>query len=197
VPALSGIATDRYWRISGRGLKGECTVEFDSTPGRPPDGPGLPPRLAEVLAGMAPGALANMAPAAVADIAEVIGLHREFPWWAVWLPDGRRRWIAVRPASARAPGPDLPMIWVHADAAAALADRMRAADGQLAPAVNGEAAKVEMGADDEAAREEPEADTPPAELETQEGTKPERGRPRRWWMRCSLHPRRRRRFPSR
>jgi hypothetical protein len=65
------------------------------------------------------------------DIAEVIGLHREFPAWAVWLPHDRRQWIAARPASSRAPGPDLPMIWAQATSATALADQMRAADAQL------------------------------------------------------------------
>jgi len=49
----------------------------------------------------------------------------------VWLPYRGRRWTAVRPASARAPGPDLPMIWVQAVTAAELAARMRGADAQL------------------------------------------------------------------
>lgn len=85
----------------------------------------IPPQLAEALAGIDPEALR--------DIADVIVLHRDFPAWAVWLPDGRRPWIAVRPASGRAPGPDLPMIWVQASTAAALADQIRAADAQLTP----------------------------------------------------------------
>lgn len=65
-------------------------------------------------------------------IAEVIMLHREFPAWAVWLPAQRRSWTAVRPASARTPGPGLPMVWVHAATSADLADRMRVMDAQLA-----------------------------------------------------------------
>jgi len=100
-------------------------MESRSAPAGREAGDGFPSLLAEALAGVAPAALL--------DIAEVIGLHREFPAWAVWLPDGRRRWIAVRPASSRAAGPDLPMIWVKAPTAVDLADQMRAADAQLAP----------------------------------------------------------------
>ena len=66
-------------------------------------------------------------------LAEVIVLHRQFPAWAVWLPLAGREWVAVRPASARAPGPDLPLLWARADTATGLADRMRRADGQLSP----------------------------------------------------------------
>src|SRR5579871_6644756 len=77
------------------------------------------------------GALAGLGPEAGQAIAEVIVLYREFPDWAVWLPDGGRPWTAVRPASARAPGPDLPMIWVSAATAAELTGRMRRADAQL------------------------------------------------------------------
>jgi len=64
-------------------------------------------------------------------IGQVIALYREFPAWAVWLPYRGRPWMAVRPASARAPGPDLPMIWVRAGTAAVIcpdAGRGRAAD---------------------------------------------------------------------
>ena len=99
-------------------------MESRSAPAGREAGDGVPPLPAEALAGVAA--------AAVRDIIEVIGLHREFPAWAVWLPDGRRRWIAVRPASSRAARPDLPMIWVQAATAADLADQMRAADAQLA-----------------------------------------------------------------
>lgn len=79
-----------------------------------------------------PEALAGLVTDARQMIAEVIMLHREFPAWAVWLPGQGLSWAAVRPASARAPGPDLPMVWVHAATPADLADRMRAVDGQLA-----------------------------------------------------------------
>lgn len=65
-------------------------------------------------------------------VAEIIVLYREFPAWAVWLPYRGRAWAAVRPASARPPGPDLPMVWVHAATSTELADRMRAVDSQLA-----------------------------------------------------------------
>jgi hypothetical protein len=99
-------------------------VESGSTP-TGQEGEEIPLRLVEALAGIAPRALQ--------DIAEVIVLHREFSAWAVWLPDRGRHWAAVRPASARAPGPDLPMIWVHAVTAAELTERMRRADAQLTP----------------------------------------------------------------
>jgi hypothetical protein len=65
-------------------------------------------------------------------MAEVISLYREFPAWAVWLPSAGRSWTAVRPASGRAPGPELPMVWVHAGTAAQLAERMRRVEQQLA-----------------------------------------------------------------
>jgi hypothetical protein len=83
----------------------------------------VPSFLLEVLAGLDSGASQMMA--------EVIGLYREFPSWAVWLPSAGRSWTAVRPASGRAPGPELPMAWVHAGTAAQLADRMRRVEEQL------------------------------------------------------------------
>lgn len=87
------------------------------------EGPGVSPLLAEALAGLGPeGGQA---------IVQVIGLYRELPAWAVWPPDGERPWTAVRPASARAPGPGLPMIWATAPTAGDLAGRMRRADAQL------------------------------------------------------------------
>jgi hypothetical protein len=100
-------------------------VESDSVPAGRGDEHGISPQLLEALAGLGPGDRQA--------ISQVIVLYREFPAWAVWLPYRGRRWTAVRPASARAPGPDLPMIWVHADTAAELAARMRSADAQLAP----------------------------------------------------------------
>jgi hypothetical protein len=96
-------------------------VERESGTPERDDGHALPP---ETLAGM--GSDARQV------IAEVIVLHREFPAWAVWLPGQGRAWTAVRPASARAPGPDLPMIWVHAATSSELADRMQAMEAQLA-----------------------------------------------------------------
>jgi hypothetical protein len=65
--------------------------------------------------------------------AEATALHREFPEWAVWLPNGGRPWIAVRPASQRAPAPEVPMIWVQAINVAELTEQMRRADTQLLP----------------------------------------------------------------
>ena len=78
-------------------------------------------------------ALARLKPQARRAIAQVIVLQSEFPAWAVWLPHRGRSWTAVRPASARAPSADLPMIWVHAATPAELADRMRDVDAQVAP----------------------------------------------------------------
>ena len=59
-------------------------------------------------------------PEALQVIAEVIVLNREYPQWALWLPHSGRPWIAVRPASARVPGPELPMIWVRGGSAAVI-----------------------------------------------------------------------------
>jgi len=106
-------------------MKGEHAVESDSGPAGREDEHGISPSLLEALAGLGPEDRQA--------ITEVIALYREFPAWAVWLPHGARQWTAVRPASARAPGPDLPMIWVHAATPAELADRMRGVDGQLTP----------------------------------------------------------------
>jgi hypothetical protein len=100
-------------------------VESDSNRSGPDGEDGISPSLAEALAGLDPESRQV--------ISEVIALHREFPAWAVWLPHGGRPWIAVRPASARVPGPDLPMIWTAGSTVAELAARMRGADGQLAP----------------------------------------------------------------
>jgi len=98
-------------------------VESDSAPAGRGDGHGIEPPLLEALAGLDPEARQA--------VSEVVVLYREFPAWAVWLPHGGRQWTAVRPASARAPGPDLPMIWVHAATPAELAGRMRGVDAQL------------------------------------------------------------------
>ena len=100
-------------------------MEQESTPRGHGGEDGISPPLAEALAGL--DAEARSA------ISQVIVLHREFPAWAVWLPRGGRPWAAVRPASARAPGPDLPMIWVQAGTTEELAARMRSADAQLTP----------------------------------------------------------------
>jgi hypothetical protein len=98
-------------------------VGCDSAPAGQDDGSGVSPLPA--------GALGGLGPEAGQAVAQVIGLYREFPAWAVWLPDGGRPWTAVRPASARVPGPELQMTWVSAATAADLAGRMRRADAQL------------------------------------------------------------------
>jgi hypothetical protein len=100
-------------------------VEGDSTPAGQEGEHEIAPELVEALAGLDSGA--------GHAIAQVIVLHREFPAWAVWLPHRGRDWIAVRPASARVPRPELPMIWVRAGSAADLGARMRRADAALSP----------------------------------------------------------------
>ena len=100
-------------------------MESDSPPAGQEGERGIWPSLAEALAGLDPEARQAMI--------EVIVLHREFPAWAVWLPHGGRPWVAVRPASARVPGPDLPMIWTTAPTAAELAIRMESVNAQLSP----------------------------------------------------------------
>ncbi|MGH3221471.1 MAG: hypothetical protein ACRDPY_22720 [Streptosporangiaceae bacterium] len=100
-------------------------MESDSAPAGRGDGHRIEQPLLEALAGLDPEARQA--------VSEVVVLSREFPAWAVWLPHGGRQWTAVRPASARAPGPDLPMIWVHAATAEELTERMQRADAQLSP----------------------------------------------------------------
>jgi hypothetical protein len=98
-------------------------VEGDDAPGRQEGEDWISP-LREELAGVAPDDREA--------IIQLIALYREFPVWAVWRPYRGHGWIAVRPASSRAPGPDLPMVWVHGQNAAELSRRMSAVDGQLA-----------------------------------------------------------------
>jgi len=100
-------------------------VERDSSPAGQEDEHGISAPLLEALAGLGPEARQA--------VIQVIVLLREFPAWAAWPPRRERSWTAVRPASARAPGADLPMVWVQAVSAAELADRMRGVDAQLAP----------------------------------------------------------------
>jgi hypothetical protein len=99
-------------------------VEGERVPCGRDEGDEAPVFPLEVLAGLDAGARQVMA--------EVIGLYREFPSWAVWLPSLGRSWTAVRPASGRAPGPELPMVWAQAGTAAGLAERMRRVEEQLA-----------------------------------------------------------------
>ena len=66
-------------------------------------------------------------------LAEVAGLYRDHPRWAVWLPVAGGEWAAVRPAASRPPGPEVPMLWVHAGTAADLGRRMSRADAGLSP----------------------------------------------------------------
>ena len=70
-------------------------------------------------------------------LAEAAILLRDHPRWAVWLPASDHDWTAVRPASSRPPGPEVPMLWVHAGTAGELARMMRAADAQLSPGTAG------------------------------------------------------------
>lgn len=73
---------------------------------------------------------------AVADasmVAEAVTLHRDHRRWAVWLPAAGGEWAAARPVSLRAPGPEVPMLWVRADSAQELGAAMQQADGWLSP----------------------------------------------------------------
>ena len=98
-------------------------MDRESSPRGHEDDYGISALLLETLAGL--DTEARQA------VTEFVVLHREFPAWAMWPPYRGRAWTAVRPASARAPGPDLPMVWVHAATSAELADRMRGVDAQL------------------------------------------------------------------
>ena len=64
-------------------------------------------------------------------VAEAGVLLYEHPRWAVWLPTVGGEWVAVRPAGARAPGKEMPMVWVRAGTAGELAAQMARADGAL------------------------------------------------------------------
>lgn len=66
-------------------------------------------------------------------LAEIVWLHLDHPLWAVWLPVDGRGWTAVRPAGSRPPGPEVPLLWVHATTAAQLDVRMHSADARLSP----------------------------------------------------------------
>jgi hypothetical protein len=103
----------------------DIAVERDSDPAGREGEHGISPQLLAALAGL--DAEASQAMAAI------IGLYREFSAWAVWLPSANRAWTAVRPASGRVPGPELPMIWVHAATSVELAERMHGVDTQLTP----------------------------------------------------------------
>lgn len=97
-------------------------MDRDSSPAERDDQPGLPPLFPQTAS--EPGANAS-------TLIEVVALHQEFSAWAVWLPWRGGCWTAVRPASSRAPGPDLPMVWLRAATSAELAADMRRVDAQL------------------------------------------------------------------
>ena len=66
-------------------------------------------------------------------LAEVVVLYRDHPRWSIWMPVAGGEWAAVRPAGSRPPGPEVPMLWVHAGTAADLGGRMSRADERLFP----------------------------------------------------------------
>ena len=66
-------------------------------------------------------------------LAEVVVLYRDHPRWAIWMPVADGEWAAVRPAGSRPPGPEVPMLWVHAGTVADLGGRMSRADARLSP----------------------------------------------------------------
>lgn len=75
------------------------------------------------------GALDSPDDQTVVTAVQLTALHLSFPAWGIW-PPANGRWTATRPASARPPTPDLPMIWLQAATAARLAAMMRATDQQ-------------------------------------------------------------------
>jgi hypothetical protein len=87
--------------LSVGGAKGEH-VELERAPCGHRDDDGISPPLLEALSGLD---LEDRR-----TVVQVIALYQEFPAWAVWLPHGGRPWVAVRPPSARPPGPEVPMI---------------------------------------------------------------------------------------
>jgi hypothetical protein len=58
-------------------------------------------------------------------------LQRDFPAWAIWLPDRVGEWIGARPAGNGPSGPDVPTLWVTSSAAAGRVGRMTAAEAGL------------------------------------------------------------------
>jgi hypothetical protein len=67
-------------------------------------------------------------------LAAIVTLHQEHPRWAVWPPlSPGGQWTAVRVAGSRPPGPESPLLWVHAESAGQLGQRMRNANGALEP----------------------------------------------------------------
>jgi hypothetical protein len=83
----------------------------------------IPPRLREILA--------SLDLSARRAVTELIGVHVEFPAWAVRAPGRDAEWLAVRSASDRAPDAGLPLVWATAATAEELADRMHRIDTQL------------------------------------------------------------------
>jgi len=65
-------------------------------------------------------------------LAAITTLYRDHPRWAVWPPlSVGGQWTAVRPAGSRPPGPETPMLWIHAATVTELGERMRNADAAL------------------------------------------------------------------
>ena len=79
------------------------------------------------------GVLEQLGVTDAVTLAEAAILHLDHPRWAVWQPVDGSGWTAVRPAGRRQPGPEVPMLWVHADSAAELGRRMSRADAGLSP----------------------------------------------------------------
>jgi hypothetical protein len=67
----------------------------------------------------------------VRALAQAALVMHDHPAWAVWLPAHGSGWTATRPAGSRPPGPNLPMLWVHADTAEQLVGLIQAADSQI------------------------------------------------------------------
>lgn len=67
-------------------------------------------------------------------LASVTALYRDHSRWAIFPPrTAFSGWTAVRPASFRAPDPELPLLWAAAPTSTELSDEMRRADEALRP----------------------------------------------------------------
>jgi hypothetical protein len=67
-------------------------------------------------------------------LAAITALYREHSRWGIWPPlTPSGQWTAVRAAGSRAPGPQMPLLWVTADTSVELSAKMHHADAALRP----------------------------------------------------------------
>lgn len=92
------------------------------------------PAAVDIQALMALGeALDRLGAGSVRGFAEAAFLVRAFPQWAICRHAEGRLWIAVRSVGSRPLGPEMPTVWVRAESAGELAERMRAGNSGLSP----------------------------------------------------------------